>query len=178
MKKLIICSIVMIFTFSLLSCRVRLRDRGYQNVSMDELTTLNKNVEINFTELSDDVINDMLTMKRSFFFIAEDGIKIIGSNNPKQINLSLTCMEEVPKTDVEVVLSCALNLIGSYCAQQDFNYKAPTIGDDNVYKDFGSVFNSYRLILKAQDVKGNVIFDENIAPGSKIPIDPQYIMEE
>lgn len=177
-KAVIIC--MMLVSFIVTSCESRQLSafNKYRVVSPDELFSTNGSVEIDFKELHNDVIDGMLTMQDIFFFIDENGFVVSGTNNPKQIEIELTCTDGATKNDVQLVFSMALNLIGFYCAQQNFKYEAPTLGDDNSYKDFGTVFNDYALRLYAKDTSGKAIIDENIKPGAKIPIDPQYIMEE
>lgn len=179
MKKVQIVSILAL-VLVLTSCEARRLPvyNKYRMVNPEEIITPVNTDELNFKELHNDVINDMLTMKDTFFFIEENGFVVSGSNNPKMIEVDLSCAESATENDVELVYSMALNLIGNYCSQQNFKYKAPTLGNDNVYKDFGTVFNDYALKLYAKDTKGNVIYSENITAGSKIPVDPQYIMEE
>lgn len=171
-----ILALIMILT----SCEARKLPvyNKYRRVNPEEIISPVNTDELNFEELHNDVIDGMLTMKNTFFFIEENGFVVTGSNDPKMIEVDLTCAEGASKTDVELVYSMALNLIGNYCAQQNFKYKEPTLGSDNVYKDFGTVFNDYALKLYAKDTKDNIIYNENIAAGSKIPVDPQYIMEE
>ena len=179
MKKAKIVSLLAL-VLVLTSCEARTLPvyNKYRRVNPEEIITPVNDSEINFEELHNDVIDGMLTMKNTFFFIVENGFVISGSNDPKKIEVDLTCIEDVPKEDIEVVFSMALNLIGNYCSQQNFKYEPPTLGKDNVYKDFGTVFNDYALKLYAKDTKDNVIFNENIKAGGKIPVDPQYIMEE
>lgn len=179
MKKAKIVSIMALVLF-LTACQVKTLPRfnNYRQVDIEELMTPTTKQEINFEELHNDVIEGMLTMKNTFFYIADNGFKVSGSNDPKEIKIDLICIEGVGSAEAELIFSMALNLIGNYCAQQDFRYKAPTLGDDNVYKDFGTVFNDYALKLHAIDTKDNVLFDANVVAGAKIPIDPQYIMEE
>ena len=179
MKKAQIVSILALI-LALTSCEARRLPvyNKYRRVNPDEIINPVNTDELDFEELHNDVIDGMLTMKNVFFYIEENGFVVSGSNDPKMIEVELVCSEGVNKNDVELVYSMALNLIGNYCAQQNFKYKAPTLGNDNVYKDFGTVFNDYALKLYAKDIKGNIIYNEYIKAGNKIPVDPQYIMEE
>ena len=113
-----------------------------------------------------------------FFFVVENGFVISGTNDPKVIKIELTCLEGTTKADVDLVLSMALNYIGIFASEQLFKYKAPQLGDDNTYLDFGTVFNDYDLSVKVVDVKDKTIEEFYTKAGNKIPIDPRYIMED
>ena len=179
MKKAKIVSLLALLLI-LTSCQSKNRPLHdiYRPINPEEIITPVNSSELNFEELHNDVIDGMLTMKKTFFFIVENGFVLTGSNDPKQIEIDLTCLDGATKDDTDLVFSMALNLVGNYCSQQNFKYLPPTLGNDNVYKDFGTVFNDYALKLYAKDTLDNVIMDEYIKPGAKIPIDPQYIMEE
>ena len=182
MKKVLksIISIAMIITI-ITSCNaLSVRNTSLRSYSTEDpqKRTPPMNTGLEFVELHNDVLTSIMGQYTPFFFVVENGFVISGTNDPKVIKIELTCLEGTTKADVDLVLSMALNYIGIFASEQLFKYKAPQLGDDNTYLDFGTVFNDYDLSVKVVDVKDKTIEEFYTKAGNKIPIDPRYIMED
>lgn len=133
--------------------------------------------DLNFVRMHNYVIDYMTEEAMPFFYVKNGEFDISGDNKTKVIEVKCKCIKGTTVEDVDLFLSMVLNGIGTNAAEQDFRFKAPSVGQDGAYTDFGSVFKEYRLKIDAEVDDGTVLRKEDIRAGQRIPVDPKYIME-
>lgn len=181
MKKIFILLMTVIMTFSLSACAKDIvSTRDY--VPIDPEMEVKEDIEgFNFIEMHNSVLDTLMSMETPYFFIKENQFIIDGSNEEgkKNISITATCLNKTSKEDINLFLSDVIIIIGQIAAEQDFKYKAPEIDKkEGCYTSFGTVFNDYDLVLKITKENGDYLYNATIKAGTKIPIDPRYILAE
>lgn len=172
-KALILLGIV---SFSMVACAPKANKTLIETQSAERPARVPNQSGFDFYALHNYVIDGLMEEETPFFYIVNGSVDISGDNEKKEIVLKCVTMDRTKVEDLDLFLSMAIRLIGDGCAEQDFKYKPATIDkyDGYTYTDFGSVFNTYSLILDCKKQNGEVLRNDNIKPGQKIPVDPRY----
>ena len=149
----------------------------YTNIkaTAPEMRPIPINFGLDFVEMHNYVIDGLQSELNPYFYIVNGSFDISGDNEKKEIVVKCTCLNGCVLSDVDLFFSQVLNLMAINAAEQDNKYKAPTVAEDGVYLDFGTVFNSYDLRLFADLQSGDILRDTYIEKGNTIPIEPRYI---
>ncbi len=159
------------------SCKKTIDYSKLEVDSPDEKVINSNSYNLNFVSMHNFVIDSLQSELTPFFYIVEGGFDIDGDNDKRIIEVKCKCMDGCVKDDVDLFFSMVLNYIGIDASIQDYRFKAPTVLEDGSYNDFGTVFDIYSLKLYAVTESGQVLRNDTIKNGEKIPIDPRYIKE-
>ena len=165
---------------SLVSCKNKLE----QDIAVAESQTAPIIGEINtpnqegfdFLEMHNYVIDGLMSDETPFFYIVNNSVYIDGDNDKKDIKVTCRAQDGTSVHDLDLFLSMVLRLIGESASEQDYKFKAPEIdvNDNNAYKNFGTVFDTYNLSFDCKLENGGVLRDDYIKAGTKIPVEPRY----
>ena len=176
MKKTILFVFLMCLVVST-GCAAKKHAQVHDYVDLPPETEVSSEVKIDFIEMHNVVLDNMMKDYTPFFFIKENCFDISGENDPKKIIITVDCLEGTKKEDIDLFLSYVLIEIGKNASEQNYKYKMPTQDNDGTYTSFGTVFDDYDLVL---DIKVNgkeVLYDTTIKRGEKIPTNPRYWSE-
>lgn len=185
MKKRVLCVFLAVFMFIMAGCAKRHAGTGEYVPAVPETGISKAEIELDFTEMHNAIVDEMMEAYLPFFFVRKDGFDISGSNeDPKKIIVTADCLKGTTKEDADLFISYVLGSIGANASEQNFKYKAPTEVEDGdlegtfiTYSDFGSVFNEYALVLKISVEGTDYIYNTEYPAGSTIPISPRYWKE-
>lgn len=133
MKQIFLAVLLSLSVLSMTACKPR-----YQTRLEDPTQTVAANAVINldFDQLHNDVIENYQG-DDMFAFIKD--LDISGTNDPKEINISLTVVEDTSDVAIEIFMSDLLKQISAAATTQDSRYTAPTS------ESFGSLYDSYSV---------------------------------
>ena len=179
-------ALVMVMMNSLLACSNKLARNDRLDLSQYK-TNIRPDIEINtnntygldFVQLHNYVIDGLMSEYTPFFYVVNNSVVISGDNDKKEISLACVVDDKTLLDDLDLFLSMALRLIGEGAAEQDFKYKAPKTDmyDEYTYTSFGTVFDTYNLSFDCKRQNGDILRNDYIKAGTKIPIDPRFWRE-
>lgn len=170
--------LLLLITITLMSCSNKSKDYSeLATIEPPKIGTQEGEYALDFVSIHNFVIDYITENEMPFFFVKEGEFDISGDNEEKFIKITCQCIKGTVLDDVDLFLSMTLNGISLNAAEQDYRFKAPSVGKDGSYNDFGTVFDTYELQIDAKLDDGTVLRQETIRPGQRIPIDPKYIME-
>ncbi len=154
--------LVVLLTLSVLSmtaCKPR-----YQTRLEDPTQTIAANAVINldFDQLHNDVIENYQG-DEMFSFIKD--LDISGSNDPKEINISLTVVEDTSDVAIEIFMSDLLKQLSAAATVQDDRYTSPSS------ESFGSLYDSYSVhysIVRGEET----VEDATVSAGESFTYSP------
>ncbi len=159
MKHAFLAVLLTLSVLSLSACKPR-----YQTRLEDPTQTIAADAVINleFDQLHNDVIDNYQSDDR-FAFIKD--LDISGSNDPKEINISLTVVEDTSDAAIEIFMSDLLRQLSVAAMTQDSRYTAPTS------ESFGSLYDSYSVhysIVRGEET----VEDATVSAGENFTYSP------
>ena len=125
-------------------------------------------VSIDFLQVHNDVM-DSFDVDNPYIFITDCAVD--GTNEPKAIIITATCLEGTEPEDAEHFAAAVIRRTSAAIAVQSGEYEP---GDQ---QDFGNVWDAFSLKLTIQKdgaAEGDYILELDIPAGEEIPLDPDY----
>ena len=138
------------------------------SVVMEPDLTPKTGVEIDFVQVHNDVM-DAFGDDNPYVFITD--VYIDGTNDPKAVTITATCLDEAVEEDAEHFAAAAIRRTSAAMAVQAVEYEP---GDQT---DFGNVWDSFELKLTVKRdsaPEGEYLLELDIPAGEEIPLDPDY----
>lgn len=159
LKHAFLAVLLTLSVLSMTACKPR-----YQTRLEDPTQTIAADAVINldFDQLHNDVIENYQD-DDMFAFIKD--LDISGSNDPKEINISLTVVEDTSDAALEIFMSDLLKQISNAAMTQDSRYTAPSAGS------FGSLYDSYSVHYSIVRGEENVE-DATVSAGESFAYSP------
>lgn len=159
MKRFFLAVLLSLSVLSMTACKPRYKTRledPNQTVAADAV------INLDFDQLHNDAIENYQDDDR-FAFIKD--LDISGSNDPKEINISLTVVEDTSDVAIEIFMSDLLRQISLAATVQDSRYTAPSS------ESFGSLYDSYSVhysIVRGEET----VEDTTVSAGESFSYSP------
>lgn len=159
MKRIFMAVLLTLSVFSMTACKPR-----YKTKLEDPTQTIAADAVINldFDQLHNDVLENYQG-DDMFAFIKD--LDISGNNDPKEISISLTVVEDTSDAAIEIFMSDLLKQISVAAVTQDSRYTAPTS------ESFGSLYDSYSVhytIVRGEET----VEDAEVSAGESFTYSP------
>lgn len=136
------------------------------SVVMEPDLTPKTGVEIDFVQVHNDVM-DAFGDDNPYVFITD--VYIDGTNDPKAVTVTATCLDEATEEDAEHFAAAAVRRIGAEIAVQSGEF------DGGDQQSFGNVWDTFSLKLTVQKesaAEGEYLLELDVPAGEEIPLDP------
>lgn len=163
-------------SITLLACKKEVNPK-FEPGTMPDIAKATGDYNLDFAAMHNFVIDSISADYNPFFFIKDGCFDISGDNKNRVITVTCTCQNGTLRDDVDLFLSLVLNYIGFNAAEQDFRFANPRTDNEGSYLDFGTIFNTFDLVIKATTESGEVLHDDYIKKGNKIPVESRYWSE-
>ena len=125
-------------------------------------------VSIDFVQVHNDVM-DAFDEDNPYIFITN--VNIDGTNEPKAVTITATCIDDAELEDAEAFASAIIRRTAGAISVQSAEYNG---GDQ---ESFGNVWDDFSLkftVKKESAPEGEYLLDLDIPAGGEIPLDPDY----
>ena len=136
------------------------------SVRRDPDLTPQTGVDIDFVQVHNGTI-DSFGEDNPYVFITD--VYIDGTNDPKAVTVTATCLDEATKEDAEHFAAAAVRRIGAEIAVQSGEF------DGGDQQSFGNVWDTFSLKLTVQKesaAEGEYLLELDVPAGEEIPLDP------
>ena len=175
------CMFIMVtMVLSLASCGNKLEaDIGLaESQTAPFINQVNRNSQegLDFLELHNYVIDGLMGEETPFFYIVNNSVYIDGDNDKKEIKITCKAINDTTVQDLDLFLSMVLRLIGESASEQDYRFKGPVIdiNDNYTYISYGTVFDTYNIIFDCNKENGDVLRNDYVKAGTKIPVESRF----
>ncbi|MGN8817737.1 hypothetical protein ACTNEN_05300 [Oribacterium sp. HCP28S3_H8] len=117
-------------------------------------------INIDFDQISDDVIENLSDDAQTYAFVKD--LQISGTNDPKQVNITVEIMDDVSDDAIKLFMSDVLTQISQEACVQDSRYTEPSADG------LGSFYDSYAIHYEIK--QGDADYEnQTISAGESIP---------